>query len=343
MTLSAREVKIVMLKVLRKATVLVMNMYPLLLKPAVKDYLWGGSRLKKEYGIESEKEIAAEAWMLSCHKDGAGTVLNGELANKTLPEVLELWGSAALGKRAQGFSYFPLLIKLIDAEKKLSVQVHPNDEYALKNEGEYGKTEMWYVVDCRDGAELIYGFKKEISKEEFERRIRDNTLIEVCNSVPVHKGDVFFISAGTLHAIGEGILIAEVQQNSNSTYRVSDYGRLGADGKPRPLHIQKAIDVTECVPPKMPYGQVGSVTETENAVLRELASCDLFTSQLIQLKGCLTVETNESFISLVVLDGSARLSWADGNFRIKKGDSIFVPASLSITLEGESDILYSYI
>ena len=134
-----------------------------------------------------------------------------------MPEVLEIWGKEALGEKAAKFTYFPLLIKFIDAKQSLSVQVHPDDEYALKNEGEYGKTEMWHVVDCEEGAELIYGFKDEIFEEEFRSRISDNTLTEVCNAVPVNKGDVFFITAGTLHAIGSGILIAEVQQNSNST------------------------------------------------------------------------------------------------------------------------------
>lgn len=154
-------------------------MYPLLLKPPVKDYLWGGTKLKTEYNYETDKQKAAEAWVLSCHKDGADVVVNGELAGKTLPEVLELWGEKSLGKNAAAFPYFPLLIKLIDAKDRLSVQVHPNDEYALKNEGEYGKTEMWYVVDCDEGAELIYGFNREVSKEEFERRIKDNTLPEI--------------------------------------------------------------------------------------------------------------------------------------------------------------------
>lgn len=318
-------------------------MYPLLLKPAVKDYLWGGNRLKTEFGLETDKEIAAEGWMLSCHKDGADIVLNGEYAGRTLPEVLELWGDEALGKRAAAFEYFPLLIKLIDAKKKLSIQVHPSDEYALENEGEYGKTEMWYVVDCDPGAELIYGFSKNIDKAEFERRIRDNTITEVCNSVPVHKGDVFFIKAGTLHAIGEGILIAEVQQNSNATYRVSDYGRLGADGKPRPLHIEKAIAVTECTVPTLPYGQVGEVKVNGKDTVRELAKCDLFSAKLMTIKEKATMNTAESFVSLVVLDGNAKLSWIDGELNIKKGDSLFIPAGFNIAITGEAEILCSYV
>ena len=318
-------------------------MYPLKLKPNVTDYLWGGTRLKTEYGYETDKEIAAEAWVLSCHKDGAGVVLNGEMAGKTLPEVLDLWGKEALGKRAEKFPYFPLLIKLIDAKQKLSVQVHPDDDYALEKEGEFGKTEMWYVVDCEEGAELIYGFKEDISKEEFERRIKDNTLTDVCNFVPVSKGDVFFISAGTLHAIGEGILIAEVQQNSNTTYRVSDYGRLGADGKPRPLHIEKALDVTECKKPSLPYGNVGKITKCGADVMRELASCDFFKAYKIDLNEKFTVNTNESFVSLLCLDGNAVLGWNGESMEIKKGDSIFVPAGFDVKLEGKAEILISYV
>lgn len=318
-------------------------MYPLLLKPAVKDYLWGGTRLKSEFKYESDKEIAAEGWVLSCHKDGPSTVVNGEMAGKALPEVLEMWGKKALGARAEKFSYFPLLIKLIDAKDRLSVQVHPDDEYALKNEGEYGKTEMWYVVDCDEGAELIYGFKEDISKEEFESRIKDNTLTEVCNFVPVHKGDVFFIGAGTLHAIGKGILIAEVQQNSNTTYRVSDYGRLGADGKPRPLHIEKAVEVTKCEKPACEYGQVGEITVSGNDIKRELACCDFFKAYKLELNEKFTVNANESFVSLLCLEGDASLSWADGNMDIKKGDSVFVPAGFEVKLTGKAEILCSYV
>jgi len=318
-------------------------MYPLLLKPEIKDYIWGGNLLKNDFGYETEKEIAAEAWVFSAHKDGPGIVTNGEHKGKTLPEVLEIWGDNAIGKRAAEFPYFPLLIKLIDANKTLSIQVHPDDKYALENEGEFGKTEMWYIVDCKEGAELIYGFNRDISKEEFERRIKDNTLTEVCNYVPVHKGDLFFISAGTLHAIGEGIVIAEVQQNSNSTYRVSDFGRLGADGKPRPLHIDKAIDVTNREIPKIPYGQVGNVTEINDNSIRELAKCDLFAANIINLNSELKLEANESFVSLLILDGNAELSCNSDNLKVSKGDSVFVPAGFEIKLSGKAEILYSYV
>ena len=318
-------------------------MYPLLLKPPIKDYLWGGTKLKTDFGFETEKDIAAEAWMLSAHKDGMNIILNGKYKGKTLNEVLEIWGKSALGKRAEKFPYFSILIKLIDAKQKLSVQVHPDDEYALANEGEFGKTEMWYVVGCEEGTELVYGFRENIPKEEFEKRIKDNTLTDVCNSVPVHKGDVFFIDAGTLHAIGEGILIAEVQQNSNTTYRVYDYGRLGADGKPRELHIEKALDVTKCEIPQIPYGNVGKVTTDGKNSIRELAACDKFTAKLLNIEEPMSISSTESFISLIVLNGNANIKWNDDVIKAKKGDSIFIPAGLEIKLYGKAELLYSCV
>lgn len=318
-------------------------MYPLLLKPPIKDYIWGGAKLKTEYNFETDKDIAAEAWVLSCHKDGPDIVMNGELAGKTLPEAIKIWGDKALGERAAAFPYFPLLIKLIDAKDRLSVQVHPDNEYALKNEGEFGKTEMWYVVDCEEGAQLIYGFSRDVSREEFEQRIKDNTLSEICNYVPVHKGDVFFISAGTLHAIGAGILIAEVQQNSNTTYRVSDYGRLGADGKPRPLHIEKALEVTERTKPSVPYGAVGNEEPTNFGSVRRLASCEYFTASLISLDGEAQLEETGSFVSLVLLDGAAELKYSGGALSLKKGGSVFIPAGLRFSVSGKAEILFSRV
>ena len=318
-------------------------MYPLLLKPSIKDYLWGGTKLKTEYGYQTDCDIAAEAWVLSCHKDGADVVRNGEYAGKTLADVLAIWGNDALGSRAAAFAYFPLLIKLIDAKQKLSVQVHPDDDYALSHEGEYGKTEMWYVVDCEEGAQLIYGFDREVSKEELERRIKDNTLTEICNFVPVHKGDVFFIEAGTLHAIGEGILIAEVQQNSNTTYRVSDYGRLGADGKPRPLHIEKAVEVTKRQKPAIPYGKVGKTVTTDYGTVRDLAACPFFTAKVIGLNGTFSCKEEDSFLSLLILEGNARLEGETETLTVQKGDSVFVPAREKVQISGNAEILYSYV
>ncbi|MBQ8740045.1 MAG: class I mannose-6-phosphate isomerase [Clostridia bacterium] len=318
-------------------------MYPLLLKAPLKDYLWGGRRLIDEFGFEADSEKAAEAWMLSCHKDGSSVVRNGALAGLSLQEALEIWGKEALGEKAASFTYFPILIKLIDAKDRLSVQVHPDDEYAMSNEGEYGKTEMWYVVDCDEGAQLIYGFNQDISQGEFLERINNNNLSPVCNYVPVKKGDVFFIEAGTMHAIGKGILIAEVQQNSNTTYRVSDYGRLGADGKPRQLHIKQAVEVTRTEKPTRAYGNVGDVTLYPFGTVRELAKCEYFTTELIKLDGNVGVYDNDSFISLLILDGETTLSYTGGMMRLKKGDSVFLPAGLKVRLCGTAEILYSHL
>lgn len=318
-------------------------MYPLLLKAPLKDYLWGGRRLIDEFGLESDKDIAAEGWMLSCHKDGNSVVKNGEFAGLNLQQVIEIWGADALGKKAADFTYFPILIKLIDAKDRLSVQVHPDDEYALSHEGEYGKTEMWYVVDCDDDAKLIYGFNQDITQGEFLERINNNNLSPVCNYVPVKKGDVFFIEAGTMHAIGKGILIAEVQQNSNTTYRVSDYGRLGADGKPRQLHIKQAVEVTKTKRPNKPYGAVGDVTLYPFGTVRELAKCQYFTTELINLDGNVGIYDNDSFISLLILDGETTLSYTGGMMRLKKGDSVFLPAGLKVRLCGTAEILYTHM
>ena len=318
-------------------------MYPLLLKAPTKDYLWGGTRLKKDYGFDSETANIAEAWVLSTHKNGACIVKNGTLAGLSLSEAIEQLGKEVLGAKACSFKNFPLLIKLIDARDRLSVQVHPDDAYALKNEGEYGKTEMWYVVDAEPDARLIYGFNRSLNSAELKQRIKNNTLLEVCNFVPVQKGDVFFISAGTLHAIGEGILIAEVQQNSNTTYRVYDYERIGADGKPRQLHIDKAIDVTETAPPTIPYGNVGKVIHHAFGTERTLAECEFFTSKLLRLQGTYSMCKNDSFLSLLVLEGTAELSYSDGALKLNKGDSVFVPAGLEFTLSGTVEVLYAYV
>lgn len=319
-------------------------MYPMLLKAPVKDYLWGGTRLIHEFGFETDKTVAAEAWLLACHKDGTSVVCNGIHAGEPLDRVLAQWGDAALGACAKKFTYFPLLIKLIDARDQLSVQVHPDDAYALQKEGQYGKTEMWYVVDCEPDAKLIYGFRESISKEEFRTRIADNTLMEVANVVPVHKGDVFFIPAGTMHAIGAGMLIAEVQQNSNVTYRISDFGRLGADGKPRMLHIEQALEVTDTDRSEAQYGAIGECTDIPGGTIRTLASCEFFTASWLSLKGKTTIGKADSFVSVVCVDGEATLA-ADGceELHLHKGMSIFLPAGLCAELSGKAELLCSSV
>jgi mannose-6-phosphate isomerase len=319
-------------------------MYPIKLKPAFKDYLWGGTRLRDDFGKDCDFDKIAESWELSCHKDGNSVVADGEFAGLTLAQYIEKEGKSVLGTNCEKFGNFPILIKLIDAKDNLSVQVHPNNEYAQRVEGEYGKTEMWYVVDCDEGASLLYGFKHNITKEEFRERIENNTLLEVTNSVPVKKGDVFFIEAGTLHAIGKGILIAEIQQNSNTTYRIYDYGRVGADGKPRQLHIDKAVDVTNLCPAK-PYPQSEPV-DMGGWTKKRLAKCEYFTVDVINVDTSAALEADKSsFVNILVLDGGCVLS-SEGNdaVELKKGDSVFIPAGLGkFELTGKCSAVMTHI
>lgn len=280
------------------------------LLPACKDYLWGGDRLRTDFHVHSDLHPLAEAWVLSAHPDGPSILPDGT----TLPDYLAANPSAA-GTHCASFEEFPVLVKLIDAKKDLSIQVHPSDDYALAHEGQYGKTEMWVVLDAEPDAFLYYGFRHTITPDEFAERIRNNTLPEVLNAVPVHKGDVFFIPSGTLHAICKGIVIAEIQQNSNVTYRIYDYGRLGADGKPRQLHIPQALDVTLREPPK------------EQDFHGHLAQCDYFTVDAVE-GGFEDVCDETSFTSLLVLEGKGILTeTATGeSLPIHKGQSLFLPA-----------------
>lgn len=314
--------------------------FPMKLKAPLKDYLWGGTRLKTDYFKRSPNlPVVAESWELSCHPDGLSVIAGGEFAGQTLEAYLkehpEDWGSRAADK-----TRFPILIKLIDAAKDLSVQVHPDDAYALRVEQELGKNEAWYIIDCEPGARLIYGFDHEISREEFARRIADNTLLSVTHAVEVHPGDLFYIEAGTLHAIGAGILLAEIQQNSNTTYRVYDYGRLGADGKPRALHIEKALEVTRLEPAR-PREVSQSPVLLEGAEKRLLVDCPYFKTALwtVEEEVCLEA-TEESFLHLLMLEGGLELDYGFGSLGLIPGDSVFVPASMGeFELIGEGRLL----
>lgn len=304
------------------------------LTPAIKDYIWGGTRLSKEFDMVSFTDRQAEAWVLSCHEAGHSIVENGEDNGRTLAEVIAEKGKGCLGTNCEKFSFFPILIKLIDARDNLSVQVHPDDDYAMRVEGEYGKTEAWYIMDCDEGAEIIYGFKKDISKEEFRKSIEENTLLDYVNRVKVKKGDIFFIEAGTLHAICKGILLAEVQQNSNTTYRVYDYGRL-QNGKPRELHVEKALDVTSTKAIDASGKPMGETVKKDGYSETLLTSCELFTMKKLEIEEKATVVADStSFVSLVCLDGNGVVMHGDTCVTLYKGESVFIPASY-----GEVEIL----
>lgn len=290
------------------------------LQPACKDYLWGGTRLMKEYHKSFNGEKLAETWELSCHPDGPSTIVNGMEKGKTLDQYLEEKGNVVLGSNSRDEKEFPILVKLIDAKDDLSVQVHPDDLFALANEGQKGKTEVWYIIDCEEGAFLYYGFSKKISKEEFQERIQNHTLVEVLNRVYVKKGDVLLIESGTIHAIGKNILLAEIQENSNVTYRIYDYGRIGKDGKERRLDIDKALDVTDLSP-----------IVKEGSFCPHLVTCRYFTVDKIYLDGVHMQKLNgfvgqDSFVHLLVLEGEGTIETSDDIVSVQKGDSVFLPA-----------------
>ncbi len=307
-------------------------MYIMKLKPAFKDYLWGGTALRDKYNMESDMTPLSEAWVLSCHKNGLSIVSNGEFAGLTLADAIEKSNEDILGKNCEKFERFPVLVKFIDAMQNLSLQVHPDDKYALENEHEYGKTEVWYVVDCSDDAYIYYGFNKKIDKDEYRRRIADGTILEVINKVPAKKGDFFFIDSGTVHAIGAGILVAEIQQNSDTTYRIYDFGRVGVDGKPREIHIEQSIAVSKLCEPEKPVLHTDTLTGSHT-----LTTCKYFSVDKHNVSGEITLNvTDESFSSLVCTEGCVTVN----DTALNAGECVFIPAGFGVvSINGNGTVL----
>ncbi len=304
---------------------------PLRLTPAFKDYIWGGDILKKEYGKNTPYEITAESWELSCHEDGESRISGGEFDGKTLSDVIEHYkkqGINITGTNCDRFDRFPVLNKLIDANSSLSVQVHPTDAYANEHEnGSYGKTEVWYVVDAKPGATLVYGMAKDMTKEEFLEAIQSNTLTECLNSVPVKAGDVFFVESGLVHAIGPGILICEIQQNSNTTYRVYDWGRVGADGKPRELHVEKAVAVSRLTKETKTDFSPKLISEENGVRIYDVASCYYFTAKKYVAENGLVLHTTPaSFSCITILNGEGTITAGEESLPYYKGDTFFFAA-----------------
>lgn len=300
---------------------------PVFLRGVCKDYLWGGNRLKEAFGRDSGGRTTAESWELSCHPDGCSVVSGGRNDGMPLTELLGKYGAEEILGKSCGCAERLPLIKLIDAKEPLSVQVHPDDVYARAHGDANGKTEMWYVLDAEPGAELVYGVNRTLSQGEFAAHIENGTLEEILHYVPVKKGDVFFIPAGTLHAIGGGILIAEVQQSSNLTYRVYDYNRRDAEGNLRELHIEDALAVTKCTPGlredsfparTFPWGTV-----------QVLVHCPYFAVSHISVYRERSFETSgTSFTHLLILEGEGRLETSSGVYPLKKGSSVLLPAKM---------------
>ncbi len=293
------------------------------LYPVCKNYIWGGTRLPSEYGKHSDQTPVAESWELSCHPDGPTALADG----RTLYDLERtLWG-----ENCRRFADFPMLIKLIDAAQSLSVQVHPDDAYALENEQSFGKTEMWYIVDAEKGAGIYLGFSRDVSREEIERAIATGTLCELMNFFPVKKGECYFIPAGTIHAIGAGCLICEVQQNSNLTYRVFDYNRRDKNGNLRELHVEKALRVLN-------YKKYEKAAPSAPVSGEEvLASCPYFHATRLVVRGNDEILVGkESFKCLTCVCGEGRI----GEHAVRPGDSLFACAGTgSVALQGEMELI----
>jgi mannose-6-phosphate isomerase len=313
------------------------------LEPAFKDYLWGGTKLRTLYNKKCAYDKVAESWELSTHSAGESTVAAGKYKGLKLSEYFEKAGRAVMGKHCAAFPKFPVLIKFIDAKNPLSIQVHPSDEYAMRVEKEYGKTEMWYILDCEENSSLYFGVNREISKEEFRARIKGNTILEALNKVPVHKGDMFFIESGTIHAIGAGIIICEIQQNSNTTYRVYDYGRKDANGNTRELHVGKAMDVCTLVPSA--NSAKGKEEYFDGYAKRCLTSCTHFTTQLFRVRtSCVLQITEDSFRSIVFTQGKGTIASDEARFDFEKGESYFVPAGQgTVTVSGDCEFILTTV
>lgn len=314
---------------------------PVKLKPAFQNYLWGGTNLRDLYHKNVPKgwRMIAESWELSTHENGLSLIDSGDFAGKTLKSYLEYFGPKVLGKRFQTAT-LPILFKIIDAKKDLSVQVHPDDDYAYKYEGQAGKTEVWYILQAKPKSRLYCGFKKKIDKKEFSQRIKNNTLTEVLQSLEAKKGDVFFIPAGTIHAIGKGIVLAEVQQNSDLTYRLYDYGRKDAQGKTRPLHIDKGLEVIDLTP-GLKNKKFAPIPLKSKTHITTLANSPYFVVKSLTIdKGIELLVLDDTYQALFVVKGNFVLHYQDQKFPLSMGETIFLPADLgTYFLQGKGEVL----
>ncbi len=291
------------------------------LQPTIKEQIWGGKRLKELFNRDNGGKTISESWEVSIHPDGESKTDDSTLGQylSTHPESLG------------GVEQLPILIKYIDATQNLSVQVHPDDSYAQANEGDNGKTEMWYVLSAEENAGIYCGFKRDTDKEELLRKIKDGSVEELLNFIPVKSGDCFLIKAGTVHAIGAGCVICEIQQNSNVTYRVYDYNRLSVDGKPRELHIDKAVDVIHL---KKFCDQTysGEKIEVEGGSIQKLTECKYFKCRKLELNGTYCEKRTDTFLTVNILSGSGKIN--DNSF--VAGDSFFIPCNEEMTMMGNA-------
>ena len=294
------------------------------LKPVVKSYIWGGQYFQK-YG-KGEQEVISELWELSVRDGNSSVIAEGEYEGKELNKVIT---EKDVGPAQARFPYFPLLIKLIDAKRDLSVQVHPSDDYALKNENSFGKSEMWHIIDADEGAGLYVGLKENSSKSDIEKRLNDGTILEALNFVKVKPGDTFVINPGTIHAIGAGVRLIEIQQNSDLTYRLFDYNRVDKDGNPRELHIEKALKVIDY-----------SKYNFQNNQSSVLADNQYFKVRRESFNGEMDIFANrDSFVSFTFIEGKGTV---DG-IKFQQFDTFFLPYGKKCTVKGEGVVVISEV
>ncbi|ACL70898.1 type I phosphomannose isomerase catalytic subunit [Halothermothrix orenii] len=322
-----------------------MELYPLKFKPVYKSKIWGGRKLKDVFNRDLPDQNIGESWEVAAHPNGTSIVANGSLKGQSLPDIINTYGDKITGEKLVDICQerFPLLIKLLDAEKKLSVQVHPDNDYAHRVENDSGKTEMWYIIDARPGARLVYGLKPGTTKEQLAKAIKRGEIEKYLNRVPVKKGDVFFMPSGTIHAIEEGILLAEIQQNSDTTYRVYDWDRVGQDGNPRPLHIEKALDVINFKTDSSLVNYKPLSVNTDQYRRDFLAACPYFVTEYIEVKDEIDFIINK-FIVLMCLKGTGEIHYNNRKTRIAAGETLLIPAALEkIKIRGNVNFIKTFI
>lgn len=319
-----------------------MKFYPLQFQPILKDRIWGGTKLRDYLNKPIFSSITGESWEISTVENDVSIVTNGTFEGKSLNEIIALYPNELLGTRVyERFgNQFPLLFKYLDAREDLSIQVHPNDELAKQRHNSFGKTEMWYVMQADKEARLIVGFKEKSSKEEYVHHLENKTLLSILDTKKVQKGDVFFLNTGTVHAIGAGTVIAEIQQTSDITYRLYDFDRVDANGNKRELHIDLALDAInyDVVKAERKY-------EKKENKSNEIATCQYFTTNFIPLDGTLKVFSNkETFRVYMCVDGEFELNINDTKYIYKTGDTVLIPAQTDdFMLSGKASILEIYI
>ena len=318
------------------------KLYPLVFNPILQDRIWGGTKLRTDLGKNIPTETTGESWELSAVEGNVSVVKDGEYAGKPLTYLLEQFPTEVLGAKVheQFGTQFPLLFKFLDAKEDLSIQVHPNDELAKKRHNSFGKTEMWYVMQADEGSRIIVGFKEKSGPQEYLDRLKTKNLIDILNQEPAKTGDVYFLETGTVHAIGAGIVIAEIQQTSDITYRIYDWDRVDANGNGRQLHVEEALDA-------MNYNPTNTKKEYAKEVNKSnvMVDCPYFTTNFFPLAGSASVSKDgSSFTVYICTDGEYNVEFEGKTYSFKKGDTVLIPAALkAFTLNGTATLLEIYI